>query len=118
MKINKARQSGLLLSPQEFFILASLVDGPKHGYAIYKRVLEITETRVKLRGATLYENLSRMLSAGIIARDGDIQIETGERRKIYKITQDGGLAYEEQCKIYNKAICKCSNELVPDFRSV
>jgi DNA-binding PadR family transcriptional regulator len=96
------RKSGLQLSQQEFFILASLINGPKHGWAIKERVSEITTNKVKLSAATLYENLSKMVDSGLIKRGGDIEVDGGESRKVYQLTGAGESAFKEQCRIYNE----------------
>lgn len=103
MKDEKSRRGVDLLSPQEFWILTSLIDGSKHGYAIAKQVSELTDDKVILSAATLYDNLSRMLEAGLIEREGEKDVEPGKRRKVYRISGLGAKAVEEQWKLLEKA---------------
>jgi len=98
-----SRRTGFPLSQQEFLILASLAAGPKHGYAIAKDVLELTDGKVKFSAATLYENLSELLDKGFIERAGDKEVEPGERRKTYRITAEGATVLNEQLGILQKA---------------
>lgn len=100
--MTKQRQSGLTLSNQAFFILASLAAKPKHGYAIAKEVLELTDGRVKLSAATLYENISRLLDEGLIERCGEEEIEPGERRKLYQISGEGATVLNEQWRVLER----------------
>lgn len=74
------------------FILLSLVDEPKHGYAIMKDVEGLSEARVQISTGTLYGALSRLLDQGWIARweADEAQEETpGRPRKTYILTQVG-----------------------------
>ena len=74
-----------------FFILLSLADGQKHGYAILQDVQEISEGDVTLSTGTLYEALARLLEQGLIelvagAGDGS---HPGRPRKHYRLNAHG-----------------------------
>ncbi len=74
------------------FILLSLVNEPKHGYAIMKDVEALSEARVQISTGTLYGALSRLLDQGWIARwEGETEAtETpGRPRKTYTLTRVG-----------------------------
>ena len=79
----------LPLSEAVFFILLSLLPGPKHGYAIMKDVEALSDSRVSLSTGTLYGALKRLLEAGWVRRMDDDGNETGRERKAYVITQLG-----------------------------
>ena len=49
-----------------YFVLASLLGGPLHGYAIIKRAGELSGGRVRLATGTLYTALDRLTRAGLI----------------------------------------------------
>ena len=75
-------QDSLPLSEAVFFILLSLLPGPKHGYAIMKDVQRLSDSRVNLSTGTLYGALKRLLDDGWLQRmDGDV--ENGRERKFY-----------------------------------
>ncbi len=80
-------KEGFPLSPREFWLLVSLAESPKHGYAIMKHVRELTNGKVDLSIGSLYENLAKLWDGGMIERyeDGD----GNERRKVYRITALG-----------------------------
>jgi DNA-binding PadR family transcriptional regulator len=81
-------QDSLPLSEAVFFILLSLLPGPKHGYAIMKDVRALSDSRVNLSTGTLYGALKRLLDAGWVQRmDGEV--ENGRERKTYALTQQG-----------------------------
>lgn len=103
MPKDKTKRGGTPLSQQEFWILTSLLDATKHGYAIAKHVSELTEAKVNFSAATLYENLSRMLDAGLIEREGEKEVEPDKRRKVYRISGLGVRVLNEQWAIYNRA---------------
>jgi DNA-binding PadR family transcriptional regulator len=84
-------ESFLPLTPAMFHILLALADGEKHGYAILKEVARRTEDKVRLSAGTLYGNLSRLESAGLIAesnRRPEVVLDD-ERRRYYLLTEFG-----------------------------
>jgi DNA-binding PadR family transcriptional regulator len=82
----------LPLTETTTFIMLSLADAPKHGYAIMKDVETLSDGRVTLSTGTLYGALSRLLDQGWIARwDGahDARETPGRPRKTYALTRVG-----------------------------
>ena len=81
----------LPLSETTLYILVSLAQGPKHGYAIAKEVQALSEARVILSVSTLYTTLKRLLEDGWIERVGEAPDpdESGRPRKIYSLTERG-----------------------------
>jgi DNA-binding PadR family transcriptional regulator len=47
-----------------YFVLAALLEGPLHGYAIMKRAEEMSGGRVRLATGTLYAALDRLTEQG------------------------------------------------------
>ncbi|MGD8404202.1 MAG: helix-turn-helix transcriptional regulator [Anaerolineales bacterium] len=82
-------EENLPLSEAVFFILLSLLPGPKHGYAIMKDVEDLSDSRVNLSTGTLYGALKRLLKAGWVQRVEDEGDESGRERKDYSLTQLG-----------------------------
>jgi DNA-binding PadR family transcriptional regulator len=84
-------QSHLPVTPAMFQILLALADGEKHGYAILKEVAQRTLNKVRLSAGTLYGNLARLESSGLIA-ESQKRPETrfdDERRRYYRLTEFG-----------------------------
>jgi DNA-binding PadR family transcriptional regulator len=84
-------ESFLPLTPAAFNILLALADGAKHGYAIIKEVALRTEGKVRLSAGTLYGNLARLESAGLLL-ESDRRPEFAlddERRRYYALTSLG-----------------------------
>jgi PadR family transcriptional regulator, regulatory protein PadR len=76
------------LREPSFFVLAALLDGPRHGYGIIKRAEQLSEGSVKLAPGTLYGALDRLAGMGLIERDGH-EIVDGRSRHYYKLTAPG-----------------------------
>jgi len=70
-------------------VLASLAEGPKHGYALTKDIEQFAG--VRLAPGTLYEALARLESKGLIAA-----LPAEDRRKPYELTPDGATMLHEQ----------------------
>jgi len=91
MNKRQPTESYLPLTPAMFHILLALADGEKHGYAILKEVARRTDDKVRLSAGTLYGNLARLESAGLIAessRRPEIVLDD-ERRRYYLLTELG-----------------------------
>lgn len=81
----------LPLSPAEFQVLLALADGEKHGYAIGKEVARRTDGQVRLRAATLYTVIKRLLERGLIEESSarpDPALDD-ERRRYYRLSDRG-----------------------------
>jgi DNA-binding PadR family transcriptional regulator len=70
-------------------VLASLADGPKHGYAITQDVAKTMG--VRLSAGTLYAVIARLEDRGLIE-----PLESDERRRPYRITAAGAEALAQQ----------------------
>ena len=79
------------LTESSFFILLSLTEGPRHGYAILKDVEERSGRRVNLSVSTLYTALGRLEEQGMIERTeaGEEESGPGLPRKVYRLTRQG-----------------------------
>ena len=86
-----AREPQEPLTPALFHVLLALADGEKHGYAILKEVALRTDDKVRLSAGTLYGNLARLESSGLIV-EWQKRPETrfdDERRRYYRLTEFG-----------------------------
>jgi PadR family transcriptional regulator len=71
-----------------YFVLASLLDGPLHGYAIIQRAELLSGGRVRLATGTLYTALDRLADAGLVEVVGE-EIVNGRARRSYGLTPPG-----------------------------
>ncbi len=76
------------LRTPSYFALASLIDGPLHGYAMVRRAAELSDGAVRLSTGTLYALLERALDEGLIVA-GEPYVESGRQRRDYALTEDG-----------------------------
>ncbi|HEY2656299.1 MAG TPA: PadR family transcriptional regulator [Solirubrobacteraceae bacterium] len=81
------------LRPPSYFALASLIDGPLHGYAIMRRARELSDGRVRLSTGTLYALLDRAIGEELVTAGG-VYVQGGRQRRDYALTAAGRLALE------------------------
>lgn len=79
------------LKPEVFHILLALMDGERHGYAIMHDVAQRTDGEINLLPGVLYRHLHRLLDDGLIEELDRRSIPEGtdERRRYYRVTDDG-----------------------------
>ena len=68
-------------------ILATLADGPAHGYAIAQALRTRSDGAFELPEGTLYPALHRLERAGMLASEWSTQ--GGRRRRTYRLTRAG-----------------------------
>ena len=86
-----APESLLPLPEAALYILMSLSDEDRHGYAVIQDVAARTRGEVRLSPGTLYRSIQRMLEQGLIVekRERPAPEEDDERRRYYRITPLG-----------------------------
>ncbi len=93
MEINK----DLIAASSTPIVLAILADGDSYGYAILKRVQELSGGRMEWTDGMLYPVLHRLERLGYVASKWKVA-ETGRRRKYYQITRAGRTQLDEERK--------------------
>ena len=78
-------------------VLAILAQGDSYGYAIIKRVTELSGGQLQWTDGMLYPVLHRLEQQGLIAAKWG-NSETGRKRRYYRITRDGRaqLAFQQE----------------------
>ena len=84
----------MLKGQLELVALASLREGPKHGYAIIKELRERSGGEFDLLEGTLYPALHRLEHAGLIRSHWSTV--GGRRRRVYELTKRGATEFAEQ----------------------
>ena len=82
------RQPRNQLREPTYFVLASLLDGPLHGYAIIQRAEHLSGGRVRLATGTLYTALDRLTAEGLVELVSEA-IVNGRARRSYGLTPSG-----------------------------
>ena len=76
-------------------VLAILAEGESYGYAILKRVRELSGGELEWTDGMLYPLLHRLSRLGYVTTEWRTPPE-GRRRRYYALTQDGRAALAEQ----------------------
>ncbi len=80
-----------------YFILAALLEGPRHGYGIIREAGDLSGGRVRLTAGTLYGALERLVADGLVAVDRE-EVVNGRRRRYHRLTETGERALTEEAK--------------------
>lgn len=91
MEINK----DLIAASSTPLVLAILAEGDSYGYAILKRVRELSGGRIEWTDGMLYPVLHRLERTGHIQARWQIA-DSGRRRKYYRITPQGRTQLAEE----------------------
>jgi len=114
------KQHNLPIQEPTFYVLLSLAQENKHGYAILKDVAVLSGGKVRLSTGTLYGALSRMLDQGWILRldDGDPgeseERSPGKPRKTYTLTGTGRLALEDETRRLSHLVAAARQRLAEE----
>ncbi len=93
MEINK----DLVAASSTPIVLAILAEGDSYGYAILKRVRELSGGRIEWTDGMLYPVLHRLERLGHVEARWEVA-ESGRRRKYYRITPAGRAHLAEEWK--------------------
>jgi len=87
----------LPLTPAVFFVLFSLADGEKHGYAIMQQMATLSGGKFRMGPGTLYTTLQRLLYLALIEEvQGAGAGESDTRRRYYRLNGSGKLVLEAE----------------------
>ncbi len=87
-------------------VLAILAEEDSYGYAIIKRVTELSGGQLQWTDGMLYPVLHRLERQGLVAARWSAS-ESGRRRKYYRITKDGRAqlaAQREQWRVVDETL--------------
>lgn len=71
-------------------LVLALLHGESHGYALMRRVEELSDGAVRMGPGTLYGTLNRLLADGLIVETTDDRArDDSERRRYYRLTGEG-----------------------------
>jgi DNA-binding PadR family transcriptional regulator len=89
----------------DFLLLATLRDGPLHGYAVVEKLRGASDGAFDLAEGTVYPALYRLEAAGLLSSNWTTA--GGRRRRVYQLTKRGRteLARErKQWKAFTHAV--------------
>jgi DNA-binding PadR family transcriptional regulator len=79
----------LPLSAATLHILLSLADEDRHGYGIMQEVARQSQGQYKLGPGTLYDNLQKLLTQGLVEESPRPPAHEDPRRRYYRLTSFG-----------------------------
>jgi len=94
------------MNDPNLLVLASLADGPKHGYSMMEDIETFSGQR--LGPGTLYGAITRLEEKGWIR-----PLETDDRRKPYKMTAEGRKELQTQLALLGKIVKTGEGRLKP-----
>jgi DNA-binding PadR family transcriptional regulator len=99
-------KSPLRITPAFFYLLLTLVDGERHGYAMAQEVRERSEGGIKLGPGSLYWSLGRLAEVGLIEEvPGGSTLAPGEeRRRYYQLTEPGRAVLKREAETLSKVV--------------
>lgn len=94
----------LPLSSAAFHILLALAEGDLHGYGIIQRVARESSGQYKLGPGTLYDNLKKLMTQGLVAHVADRPAADDSRRRYYRLTALGRGVFAAEVKRLEAAL--------------
>jgi len=107
------------MSPAMFHVLVALAETDKHGYAILKDVVRLTDGAVRLSAGTLYGILRRLVSEGMVAETEERPAPEldDERRRYYRLTEFGRRVARAEAKRLEEMIALARAKHLLDSQS-
>ncbi len=93
-------------------ILATLRDGPAHGYGIARTIERRTENALRLREGTLYPALHTLEQEGAVVSAWETP-EGGRERKVYRLTPQGQKKLDEASQGWQEFVAAVGRVLAP-----
>jgi DNA-binding PadR family transcriptional regulator len=99
-------KSPVRITPAFFYLLLTLVDEERHGYAMAQEVQERSEGAIKLGPGSLYWSLGRLAAVGLIEEvPASSPVEPGtERRRYYRLTEPGRAVLKREAQTLSKVV--------------
>ena len=93
---NTGISSDVIRGYVDVMILRILCDGDSYGYAVSKKITDISDNLYTMKETTLYSAFSRLEKLGYL-RSYPGSHSGGRERTYYSLTDSGRLYYERKC---------------------
>jgi PadR family transcriptional regulator PadR len=90
-----AKPTDLVQGTLDLLILKTISLEPKHGWAIAKRIQQVSREALQIQQGSLYPALHRLEQQGWIKAEWRLT-ETGRMAKFYSLTRPGGRQLEKE----------------------
>ena len=87
--MSESLESLIPLKPNDYHILLTLAQGPRHGYWIAKEIRRETGDRIRLEAGNLHRTLQKMVRQELVTPTDAPADDDDPRRNYYQITQLG-----------------------------
>ena len=95
------KPNDLVQGTLDLLILTTVALEPKHGWAIAKRIQQVSSEVLQVQQGSLYPALHRLEHRGWIKAQW-AETETGRKAKFYSITRAGSEQLREQVEQWNR----------------
>jgi transcriptional regulator len=95
------KPSDLVQGTLDLLILKTLLNEPKHGWAIAKRIQQISNEVLQVQQGSLYPALHRLEQQGWIIANW-AESETGRQAKFYSLSEAGRAQLEKETANWNR----------------
>lgn len=85
----------------DLLILKALDAGPRHGYAIARRLQQVSRDVVQVQQGSLYPALHRLENRKLLASDWRMT-DTGREAKFYRLTRAGRAHLEQEAASWRR----------------
>ena len=103
----------LPLAPASLHILLALSGEDLHGYGILQQVARQSGGQYKLGPGTLYDNLQRLLTKGLVQEAGSRSGAAESRRRYYRLTAMGRRVISAEIVRLERVIRGAKEHLLP-----
>jgi PadR family transcriptional regulator, regulatory protein PadR len=93
-------------------VLKTLSQGPSHGYAIAKRIAEMSDDVLQVEEGSLYPALQRMLIKGWVTAEW-VQTGTKRRARVYRLTPAGRRQLAAEVSDFSRVFSAISRVVQP-----
>ena len=95
------KPSDLVQGTLDLLILKTLLNEPKHGWAIAKRIQQVSREVLQVQQGSLYPALHRLEQQGWIKALW-AETETGRKAKFYSLTKAGRAQMEKELESWDR----------------
>ncbi len=106
MSDSKQAKSLIRITPTFFYLMLTLVDDERHGYAMAREVKERSDGAIRLGPGSLYWSLNRLADVGLIEEVPKTpnQEAKEERRRYYRLTDPGRSVLQREAETLEKVV--------------
>lgn len=93
-------------------VALALLDGELHGYALMRRVEELSDGAVRMGPGTLYGTLNRLVDTGLIEETTDrVARSDNERRRYYELTPRGRTTAVDELRRLHRIVHRVAHHI-------